>query len=134
MAMEKALGKELQTGVDASGISGVHEQSSDKNAGGELKYFYDKDYNMLSIYTADKHKEYSFEALLEATVEDKDIGDTITINNTTCVVTQWRVTARNDDVKRVAIGARTVPDISDSAPAATPAATPAAGNGSGSGN
>lgn len=113
MAMEKALGAALQTGVDASGISGVHEQSSGKNAGGELKYYYDKDYNMLSIYTADKHTEYSFEALLETTVEDKEIGDTITINDTTCVVTQWNVTARNDDVKRVTIGARTVPDITD---------------------
>ena len=66
---------------------------------------------MLSIYTVDKHKEYSFEALLETTVPDKDIGDTISINDTTCVVTQWNVTARNDDVKRVAIGARTCPDI-----------------------
>ena len=52
-------------------------------------------------------------------------GDTITIHSEQCVVTQWNVTARNDDVKRVAIGARTCPDISDS----TPAATPAAGNG-----
>ena len=111
MAMEKALGAALQTGVDASGISGVHEQSSGKNAGGELKYYYDKDYNMLSIYTVDKHTEYSFEALLETSVDDKEIGDTITINSETCVVTQWNVTARNDDVKRVAIGARTCPDI-----------------------
>ncbi len=128
MAMEKALGKELQTGVDASGIQGVHEQSSGKNAGGELKYYYDKDGDMLSIYTWDKHSEYNFEALLETTVADKAIGATITINNETCVVTQWNVTARNDDVKRVTIGARTCPDISDSAPAATPAATPADGN------
>ena len=112
MAMEKALGATLQTGVDASGISGVHEQSSGKSAGGELKYFYDKDYNMLSIYTVDKHTEYSFEALLETTVADKEIGDAITINSTQCVVTKWEVTARNDDVKRVAIGARTCPDIS----------------------
>lgn len=111
MAMEKALGAALQTGVDASGISGVHEQSSGKNAGGELKYYYDKDYNMLSIYTVDKHTEYSFEALLETSVADKEIGDSITINEEACVVTQWNVTARNDDVKRVAIGARTVPDI-----------------------
>ena len=88
MAMEKALGATLQTGVDASGISGVHEQSSGKSAGGELKYFYDKDYNMLSIYTVDKHTEYSFEALLETTVADKEIGDAITINSTQCVVTK----------------------------------------------
>lgn len=114
MAMEKALGTALQTGVDASGISGVHEQSSGKNAGGELKYYYDKDGDMLSIYTWDKHSEYNFEALLETTVQDQEIGDTITINGETCVVTQWNVTARNDDVKRVTIGARTAPDISSS--------------------
>lgn len=125
MAMEKALGAALQTGVDATGIPGVHEQSSGKNAGGELKYYYDKDGDMLSIYTWDKHSEYNFEALLETTVADKAIGATITINGETCVVTQWNVTARNDDVKRVTIGARTCPDISNS----NPAATPAAGNG-----
>lgn len=111
MALEKALGAALQTGVDATGISGVHEQSSGKNARGELKYYYNKDGNMLSIYTWDKHSEYNFEALLETTVTDQEIGSTITINNTQCVVTKWEVTARNDDVKRVAIGARTVPDI-----------------------
>ena len=114
MAMEKALGTTLQTGVEETGISGVHEQSSGKNAAGELKYYYDKDYNMLSIYTADKHDEYSFEALLETTVPDKEIGDTITINEETCVVTQWNVTGRNDDVKRVAIGARSCPDLTPS--------------------
>lgn len=114
MAFEKAVGAALQTGVDATGISGVHEQSSGKNAGGELKYYYNKDGDMLSIYTWDKHSEYNFEALLETTVADKPIGATITINNETCVVTQWNVTARNDDVKRVTIGARTCPDISGS--------------------
>ncbi len=112
MAMTKALGTTLQTGVTASGISGVHEQSGGKNAGGELKFYYDKDYNMISVYTADKHKEYSFEALLETAVVDKEIGDSLTINSTTCVVTRWDVTERNDDVKRVSIAARTCPDIS----------------------
>lgn len=111
MAMTKALGTTLQTGVTASGISGVHEQSSGKNAGGELKFYYDKDYNMISVYTADKHTEYSFEALLETTVQDKEIGDPLTINGAQCVVTQWNVTERNDDVKRVQIAARTCPDI-----------------------
>lgn len=112
MAMNKALGTALQTGVTASGITGLHEQSGGRNAGGELKFYYDKDYNMIAIYTADKHKEYSFEALLETAVVDKEKGDPITINNTLCVVTLWDVTERNDDVKRVSIGARTVPDIS----------------------
>ena len=112
MAMTKALGTALQTGVTGSGITGVHEQSGGKNAGGELKFYYDKDYNMISVYTADKHKEYSFEALLETAVVDKDIGDSLTIDSTTCVVTRWDVTERNDDVKRVSIAARTCPDIS----------------------
>ena len=112
MAMTKALGTTLQTGVTSSGISGVHEQSSGKNAGGDLKYYYDKDGDMLSVYVWDQHDEYSFEALLETSVTDKDIGDTITINSQTCVVTQWNVTERNDDVKRVSIAARSCPDIS----------------------
>ena len=112
MAMTKALGTTLQTGVTSSGISGVHEQSSGKNAGGDLKYYYDKNGDMLSIYVWDQHDEYSFEALLETSVPDKKIGDTITINSQTCVVTQWNVTERNDDVKRVSIAARSCPDIS----------------------
>ena len=112
MAMTKALGTTLQTGVTSSGISGVHEQSSGKNAGGDLKYYYDKDGDMLSVYVWDQHDEYSFEALLETSVTDQDIGDTITINSQTCVVTQWNVTERNDDVKRVSIAARSCPDIS----------------------
>ena len=122
MAMTKALGTALQTGVTASGITGVHEQSGGKNAGGELKFYYDKDYNMISVYTVDKHKEYSFEALLETAVVDKEIGDSLTINNTTCVVTRWDVTERNDDVKRVSIAARTCPDIS-SGSSSTPSQT-----------
>lgn len=112
MALTKSLGTTLQTGVTSSGISGVHEQSSGKNAGGDLKYYYDKDGDMLSVYVWDQHDEYSFEALLETSVADKDIGDTITINSQTCVVTQWNVTERNDDVKRVSIAARSCPDIS----------------------
>ena len=112
MAMTKALGTTLQTGVTSSGISGVHEQSSGKNAGGDLKYYYDKNGDMLSIYVWDQHDEYSFEALLETSVPDKKIGDTITINSQTCVVSLWNVTGRNDDVKRVSIAARSCPDIS----------------------
>ena len=131
MAMEKALGTALQTGVDATGISGVHEQSSGRNAAGELKYYYDAEGDMLSIYTWDKHDEYSFEALLETSVPDKEIGDTITINEETCVVTQWNVTGRNDDVKRVAIGVRSCPDLTATAPAGnsqTPAGNSQSGN------
>ena len=129
MAMEKALGTALQTGVDATGISGVHEQTSGKNAAGEIKYYYDAEGDMLSIYTWDKHDEYSFEALLETSVEDKEIGDSITINEETCVVTQWYVSARNDDVKRVTIGARTCPDLASSGTQTQGSQTPAGGSG-----
>ncbi len=129
MSMTKALGTVLQTGVETTGISGLHEQTSGTNAAGEIKYYYDKDGDMLSIYTWDKHDEYSFEALLETSVPDKEIGDTITINGETCVVTQWNKTASNNDVKRVAIGARSCPDLT--AAAQTPAQTQ---NGTGTGN
>lgn len=125
MALTKALGTALQTGVEATGITGVHEQSSGHNAGGELRYYYDKDGDMLSVYVWDQHDEYSFEALLETSVTDKAIGDTITINEQTCVVTQWNVTASNDDVKRVSIAARSCPDIPTQA---TQSQTPAAGS------
>lgn len=122
MAMTKALGEDLQKGVTDSGIDGVYEQSGGRNSGGELKFYFDKDYNMVSVYTTDQHKEYSFEALLKTAVEDKAIGASLTINNTACVVTRWDVTERNDDVKRVSIAARTCPDIS-SGSSSTPSNT-----------
>lgn len=124
MALTKALGTALQTGVTETGISGVHEQTSGHNAGGELKYYYDKDGDMLSVYVWDQHDEYSFEVLLETSVADKTIGNSITINGETCVVTQWNVTERNDDVKRVSIAARSCPDI----PTTNNTQTPAAGS------
>lgn len=111
MAMEKKIGKTLQTGVDASGIGGVHEQSSTKSAAGELKVYKDRNGNDISVYVVDKHTEYSFEAILEASVPDKDIGDSVTLNGITGVVTKWEKTAQNDDVKKVAVGIRTFPDI-----------------------
>lgn len=111
MAMEKKLGKTLQTGVDASGISGVHEQSSTKSAAGELKVFKDRTGKDISVYVVDKHTEYSFEAILESSVPDKQIGDTITLDGISGVVTKWDKTAQNDDVKKVSIGMRTFPDI-----------------------
>jgi hypothetical protein len=125
--MVKKLGAALQTGVTASGISGVHEQTGSKRAGGEFKTYYDKDGNEISVYTFDDHKEYSWTALIETTVADKSIGDSISIDGETdpCLVTQWEVTEQNDDVKRVNIGARTFPDIT----ASGQSQTPAAGNG-----
>ena len=111
MSMQKKLGVTLQTGVTASGISGVHEQSSTKSAAGELKVYKDKDGNDISVYVVDKHKEYSIEAILQSSVSDKDIGDTVTIAGITGVVTKWDVSESNEDVKKVSIGIRTFPDI-----------------------
>ena len=107
MAMTKKLGTALATGVTASGISGLHEQSGNRNAGGELKTYYDKDGNEISVYLFDDHKEYSWSALMETAVPDKSKGDPITVDNTQCYVTQWDVAEQNDDVKRVNIGCRT---------------------------
>ena len=107
MAMTKKLGATLQTGVTASGVSNVHEQTGSKKAAGELKTFYDKDGNEVSVYIFDDHTEYSWTALIESSVTDKAIGDTITVGSTTCYVTQWDIEEKNDDVKRVNISCRT---------------------------
>lgn len=111
MSMQKKLGTTLQTGVTASGISGVHEQSSTKSSAGELKVYKDKDGNDIAVYVVDKHKEYSIEAILQSSVSDKEIGDTVTIAGITGVVTKWDVNESNEDVKKVSIGIRTFPDI-----------------------
>ena len=108
MAMTKKLGTALQTGVDASGISGIHEQSGGRNAGGETKIYNDKDGNPISVYLEDGHIQYAWTALMESSVTDKEKGDPITVDNNQCFVTQWDVTMQNDDVKRVNIGARTI--------------------------
>jgi len=111
MAMTKAIGKNLQTGVTSSGISGVHEQSATKTSAGELKTYKDKDGNDIAVYVTDRHKEYSFEALIETSVQDKNIGETATVGGITGVITKWDVTESNDDVKKVSVGIRTYPDI-----------------------
>lgn len=108
MAMTKKLGTSLQTGVDASGISGIHEQSGGRNAGGETKIYNDKDGNPIAVYLEDGHIQYSWTALMESSVADKQKGDPIEIDEHVCFVTQWDVTMQNDDVKRVNIGARTI--------------------------
>lgn len=107
MAMTKKLGATLQTGVTASGISGLHEQTGGKSAGGELQPFYDKDGNEVSVYIFDDHTEYRWTALMESSVADKKKGDPITVNDTQCYVTEWEKTESNNDVKRVNISART---------------------------
>lgn len=107
MAMTKKLGTTLAAGVTASGVTGLHEQSGNRNARGELKIYYDKDGNEISVYIFDDHKEFSWSALMESTVADKSLGDPITVDNTQCYVTQWEVAEQNDDVKRVNIACRT---------------------------
>lgn len=107
MAMTKKLGATLQTGVTASGISGVHEQTGGHSAGGELQTFYDKDGNEISVYIFDDHTEYRWTAIMESTVTDKKKGDPITAGTAQCYVLEWEVTESNNDVKRVNISART---------------------------
>ena len=103
MAMTKKLGKTLQTGVTASGITGIHEQTGGHSAGGELQTFYG---NEISVYLFDDHTEYRWTAIMESTVEDKKKGDPITIGSETGYVMAWEVTEANNDVKRVNITAR----------------------------
>ena len=114
--MKHKHGTVLQTGVSDSGISGAHSQTSGRNAAGDLKIYHDKDGNDLSVYVSDPHVEMTFEAVLEASVVDKEIGDPITINNKNYVVTQWNVSESNDDVKKVSIGVRST-DITVTSPA-----------------
>lgn len=113
MALEKKLGTALQTGVDGSGITGVHEQSGGRNAGGDIEIFYDKDGTPISVYLVDGHKEYSWTALMETSVADKEKGDSISVPNVTdpCFVTQWDVSMENNNVKRVNITARSLPGL-----------------------
>ena len=107
MPMTKKLGATLQTGVTASGITGLHEQTGSHSAGGELKTFYDKDGNEVSVYIFDDHTEYRWTALMESSVTDKEKGDPITVGTASCYVEEWEVSESNDDVKRVNITART---------------------------
>jgi len=107
MAMTKVLGTTLATGVTASGIGGVHEQTSTKSSAGDLKTYKDRNGNNISVYVTDRHKEYSFEAIIESSVADKQIGETTTVAGIRGVVTKWDVTESNEDVKKVSVGIRT---------------------------
>ena len=126
MAMTKKLGATLQTGVTASGIPGVHEQTGGHSAGGELQTFYDKDGNEISVYIFDDHTEYRWTAIMESTVGDKKKGDPITVDSASCYVMEWEVTEANNDVKRVNITARTTTLTAQSA--SSNSQTPANGN------
>jgi len=112
MAMVKALGTNLKTGVTSSGIAGVHEQSATKSQAGELKSYKDRNGNDIAVYVTDRHVEYSFEAIIEASVADKQIGDRATVAGISGVVTKWDVTESNEDVKKVSIGIRNYPGLS----------------------
>ena len=111
MAMEKKLGTALQTGVTASNLGGVHEQSATKSNVGELKVYKDKDGKDIAVYVTDKHQEYTVEALLQAGTGDKQVGDTLQIGGLNGVVTKWEVIESNEDVKKVSVGIRTFPDL-----------------------
>ena len=118
-AMEHKLGAQLATGATASPVAKTHTQTARRSAGGELRIIHDEDGADLSVYVTDPHSEQSFEAVMEADAEDKEIGDVVSINSTNYVVTQWEVTESNEDVKRVSIGLRTV-DISGSGTTTNP--------------
>lgn len=111
MSMEKALGRELASGVTASGLTGVHEQTATKSNAGETKVYKDRTGKDISVYVVDKHTEYTFEALIESSAEEYEIGDTVTLGGVTGVVTKYEVIESNEDVKKVSIGIRTFPDI-----------------------
>lgn len=107
-AMEHKLGTQLATGATASPVTKTYTQTARRSAGGELRIIHDETGADLSVYVTDPHKEQSFEAVMEADAEDKEIGDVVTVDSTNYVVTQWEVNEVNDDVKRVSIGLRTV--------------------------
>ena len=107
-AMEHKLGKTLATGATASPVAKTYTQSSGRSAGGELRIIRSETGADISVYVTDPHTEQTFEAVMEADVEDKEIGDLVTISNDKFVVTKWDVTESNDDVKKVSIGLRSV--------------------------
>jgi len=112
MAMTKVLGQELLSGVTASGLSGVFEQSANRTKLGEIREFKDKDGKTVSVYkTSDTaREEVSFEAILKSTADYK-IGDTCTIMGKSGVVTKFDIIENNDDVKKVSMTVRTYPDV-----------------------
>ena len=74
----------------------------------------------------------AFEAVLAADVEDRDIGDLVTVGTARYLVTRWDVSEANDDVKKVSIGLRpTALQAPQAASAAPQAASPGTGSGEG---
>ena len=105
-ALVQKAGAALQTGATASPVTGTHTQSDTRSAGGDLRIIRDETGADLSAYAADPHEELSFEAVLAAGAADKAIGDVVTVQDRNYLVTEWRVTESNDDVKKVTIGLR----------------------------
>ena len=115
MSLEHKAGTELKTGIsDAVAGTGL-EQNVTKSAKGEFKVFKDKDGKEVSLYVTGKHGEYSFETLLEADAEEKDVGDEITIGQKKYYVMTWDIVEKNDDAQLVRGTVRDFPDITSNA-------------------
>lgn len=114
MAAEKVAGTDLLFGVTATGIQGVHEQNQTKSAKGEVKFYKDKDGDVISAYVFDKHTEISGECLVETSAAEKEVGESCTIGDVTGIVTQWDVVESNEDVAKIRFTVRTT-DIASSA-------------------
>lgn len=105
-AMVHKAGTALQTGATASPVANTYTQTDTRSAAGELRIIHDEDGEDLSAYVTDPHDEMTFEAVLAASVTDKEIGDIVTIGTKKYFVTQWQVSESNEDVKKVSIGLR----------------------------
>lgn len=115
MAMEHKAGTELKIGV-TDAVAGTNlEQTVTKSAKGEFKVFKNKDGKEVSLYVTGKHGEYSFETLLEAEAEEKEVGDAITVGGKTYYVMSWDVVEKNDDAQLVRGTVRDFPDITANA-------------------
>lgn len=105
-ALTQKAGAALQTGATASPVSGTYTQSDRRQSAGELKIYRDETGADVSAYVADPHSEMTFEAVLAASVADKEIGDLVTMDSNNYLVTEWTVNESNGDVKKVTIGLR----------------------------
>jgi len=110
--MQKVLGTELATGVTATGLSGIHEQSGTNSSQGSHKVYKNRQGQELAVYVTEKYKEFSFEALIESSAPDYEYGDTATIGGINGMITKWDVTESNEDVKKVSGTIRTFSDLS----------------------
>ena len=98
-------GKVLRFGVP--NVTGCIAQNATNVSGGELRVYKDENGNDISLYVFDKHKEATFDGLLEADQALKEIGDEITIGEVTGRITAWQVQWHNEEVARVSGTIRT---------------------------